>query len=62
MIAAQALIELVRTYNPKTDAKITTAADEFGRETHEGQYRHSGEHYRTHPPAPPHIHAAPHVA
>jgi len=51
MIAAEDLIELVRTYNPKTDEKLITAAFEFGREMHEGQYRHSGEPYFSHPAA-----------
>jgi len=49
MIAAQDLIELVRTYNPKTDAALITRAFEFGREMHEGQYRYSGEPYFSHP-------------
>ena len=40
MIAAQDLIELVRTYNPRTDEKLITAAFDFGREMHEGQFRH----------------------
>ncbi|GAB4284717.1 MAG: bifunctional (p)ppGpp synthetase/guanosine-3',5'-bis(diphosphate) 3'-pyrophosphohydrolase [Roseovarius sp.] len=51
MIAAQDLIELVRTYNPKTDAERIRAAYEFGRAMHEGQYRHSGEPYFSHPAA-----------
>ena len=51
MIAAQDLIELIRAYNPKTDEKLITAAFEFGREMHEGQFRHSGEPYFTHPAA-----------
>ena len=51
MIAAQDLIELVRTYNPRTDEKLITAAFDFGREMHEGQFRHSGEPYFTHPAA-----------
>jgi len=51
MIAAQDLIELVRTYNPKTDAALIAKAFEFGREMHKGQYRHSGEPYFSHPAA-----------
>ena len=51
MIAAQDLIELVRTYNPKTDASLITRAYDYGREMHEGQYRHSGEPYFSHPTA-----------
>jgi GTP pyrophosphokinase/guanosine-3',5'-bis(diphosphate) 3'-pyrophosphohydrolase len=51
MIAAQDLIELVRTYNPKTDETLIAEAFEFGRQMHEGQYRHSGEPYFSHPAA-----------
>ncbi len=51
MIAAEDLIELVRTYNPRTDDKLIAAAYEFGREMHRGQYRHSGEPYFSHPAA-----------
>ncbi|WP_299847084.1 bifunctional (p)ppGpp synthetase/guanosine-3',5'-bis(diphosphate) 3'-pyrophosphohydrolase [uncultured Roseovarius sp.] len=49
MIAQEDLIALVRTYNPKTDEKLISAAYEYGREMHEGQYRHSGEAYFSHP-------------
>ena len=49
MIAQEDLIALVRTYNPKTDEKLIGAAYEYGREMHEGQYRHSGEPYFSHP-------------
>ncbi|MRU16308.1 bifunctional (p)ppGpp synthetase/guanosine-3',5'-bis(diphosphate) 3'-pyrophosphohydrolase [Roseovarius sp. A21] len=51
MIACQDLIDLVRAYNPKTDAKLISAAYEYGREMHEGQFRHSGEPYFSHPVA-----------
>ncbi|MCE8006778.1 bifunctional (p)ppGpp synthetase/guanosine-3',5'-bis(diphosphate) 3'-pyrophosphohydrolase [Aestuariivita sp.] len=51
MITADDLIALVRAYNPKTNAERITAAYEFGREMHEGQTRHSGEPYFTHPVA-----------
>ncbi len=51
MIAAEDLIALVRNYNPKTNEKLIHAAYEYGREKHEGQYRHSGEAYFTHPVA-----------
>ena len=51
MIAQEDLIALVRTYNPKTDDKLIAAAYEYGREMHEGQYRHSGEPYFSHPVA-----------
>ncbi|MEO3417050.1 bifunctional (p)ppGpp synthetase/guanosine-3',5'-bis(diphosphate) 3'-pyrophosphohydrolase [Roseovarius sp. CAU 1744] len=51
MIAKEDLIALVRTYNPKTDEKMIDAAYEYGREMHEGQFRHSGEPYFSHPVA-----------
>ena len=52
MIAAEDLIALVRNYNPKTNAEARlTAAYEFGKAMHEGQTRHSGEPYFTHPVA-----------
>jgi len=51
MIACQDLIALVRTYNPKTDEKLISAAYDYGREMHEGQFRHSGEPYFSHPVA-----------
>jgi GTP pyrophosphokinase/guanosine-3',5'-bis(diphosphate) 3'-pyrophosphohydrolase len=41
----------VRAYNPKTNEKTIRAAFDFGREMHEGQFRHSGEPYFTHPVA-----------
>ncbi len=49
MIAVDDLIELVRLYNPNTDEKLLRAAYDYGREMHEGQYRHSGEPYFSHP-------------
>jgi GTP pyrophosphokinase/guanosine-3',5'-bis(diphosphate) 3'-pyrophosphohydrolase len=51
MIACQDLIKLVRTYNPKTDEKLISAAYDYGREMHAGQFRHSGEPYFSHPVA-----------
>ena len=51
MIAVEDLISLVRAYNPKTDEKLLRAAYEYGREMHEGQTRHSGEPYFSHPVA-----------
>ncbi len=51
MISADDLIELVRTYNPKTNADKLADAFEFGEQMHEGQFRHSGEPYFTHPVA-----------
>ncbi len=51
MIAAEDLIALVRNYNPKTNLDRIADAYEFGKEMHEGQYRHSGEPYFSHPVA-----------
>jgi len=48
-ITADELIALVRAYNPKTDEKMIRAAYQFGMDMHEGQKRHSGEAYFTHP-------------
>ena len=49
MIPADDLVELVRAYNPKTNEKLIREAYDFGLAMHEGQYRHSGEPYFTHP-------------
>ncbi|MFZ5964110.1 RelA/SpoT family protein [Thalassococcus sp. BH17M4-6] len=51
MIAADDLIALVRNYNPKTNEKLLRAAYDYGLKMHEGQLRHSGEPYFTHPVA-----------
>src|SRR6056297_209668 len=51
MIAADDLVALVRNYNPKTNEALIRAAYEYGREMHEGQFRHSGEPYFSHPVA-----------
>ena len=51
MITADDLIALVRAYNPKTNADRIAAAYDFGREMHDGQVRHSGEPYFSHPVA-----------
>ena len=51
MIAVDDLIALVRQYNPRTDEALLRQAYEFGRSMHEGQQRHSGEPYFTHPVA-----------
>jgi len=45
------LIALVRNYNPKTDEDLIRRAWEYGEAMHEGQFRHSGEPYFTHPVA-----------
>ena len=51
MISAEDLVALVRNYNPKTNADRITRAYEFGKQMHEGQFRHSGEPYFSHPVA-----------
>ncbi|MEM9343242.1 MAG: bifunctional (p)ppGpp synthetase/guanosine-3',5'-bis(diphosphate) 3'-pyrophosphohydrolase [Pseudomonadota bacterium] len=51
MIDADDLIELVRNYNPKTNENVLRAAYDYGGLMHEGQFRHSGEPYFTHPVA-----------
>jgi GTP diphosphokinase / guanosine-3',5'-bis(diphosphate) 3'-diphosphatase len=51
MIAVEDLIALVRNYNPKTNEELIRAAYDFGRLMHEGQFRHSGEPYFSHPVA-----------
>ncbi|QFT57828.1 GTP pyrophosphokinase rsh [Sulfitobacter sp. THAF37] len=48
---ADDLIRLVKAYNPKTNEDLIRAAFAFGAEMHEGQYRHSGLPYFTHPVA-----------
>ncbi len=45
------LIALVRTYNPRTNEKLLGDAFDYGAAMHEGQFRHSGEPYFTHPVA-----------
>ena len=50
-ITADDLIALVAKYNPRTNADLIRAAYDYGRDMHEGQYRHSGEPYFTHPVA-----------
>ena len=49
MIPADDLIGLVRSYNPATNEALIRAAYDFGRDMHEGQFRHSGEPYFSHP-------------
>ena len=51
MISPEDLIALVRNYNPKTTADKLAEAFAYGEEMHEGQFRHSGEPYFTHPVA-----------
>jgi len=49
MIDIEDLVDLVRNYNPNTNAALIRDAYAFGREMHEGQLRASGEPYFTHP-------------
>lgn len=49
MTTADELIALVRAYNPRTNEKLLRDAYDFGQQMHEGQFRHSGEPYFTHP-------------
>jgi guanosine-3',5'-bis(diphosphate) 3'-pyrophosphohydrolase len=51
MISADELIALVRTYNPKTNEVLIRAAYDYGGAMHDGQFRHSGEPYFSHPVA-----------
>jgi GTP diphosphokinase / guanosine-3',5'-bis(diphosphate) 3'-diphosphatase len=50
-IDADDLIALVRNYNPKTNEALLRKAYAYGERMHEGQLRHSGEPYFTHPVA-----------
>ena len=50
-MTADELIALVRTYNPNSNQALLRDAYAFGAEMHEGQMRHSGEPYFTHPVA-----------
>ncbi|MEP3345840.1 MAG: bifunctional (p)ppGpp synthetase/guanosine-3',5'-bis(diphosphate) 3'-pyrophosphohydrolase [Litoreibacter sp.] len=49
MISDSDLIALVRAYNPKTNEALIKDAYAYGAKMHEGQTRHSGEPYFTHP-------------
>ncbi|WP_324751494.1 bifunctional (p)ppGpp synthetase/guanosine-3',5'-bis(diphosphate) 3'-pyrophosphohydrolase [Roseovarius sp. Pro17] len=49
MITADDLIAIVRTYNPRCDEGLLRRAYDYGRRMHEGQTRHSGEPYFSHP-------------
>ncbi|MFP1643815.1 RelA/SpoT family protein [Pontitalea aquivivens] len=51
MIDVEDLIALVRNYNPRTNAELIRRAYDYGRQMHDGQFRHSGEPYFTHPVA-----------
>ena len=51
MITQDDLIALVRNYNPRCDEALIRQAWDYGERMHEGQFRHSGEPYFTHPVA-----------
>ena len=51
MIDVEDLVALVRNYNPKTNADLIYRAYDYGLRMHDGQKRHSGEDYFTHPVA-----------
>ena len=48
---ADDLVTLVRGFNPKTNEAHIRASYAYGERMHEGQFRHSGEPYFTHPVA-----------
>ena len=48
---ADDLVTLVRGFNPKTNEALIRAAYAYGERMHDGQLRHSGEPYFTHPVA-----------
>ena len=50
-IDVEDLVALVRNYNPRTNEDLIRRAYDYGRRMHEGQFRHSGEPYFTHPVA-----------
>ncbi len=49
------LVAQVRAYNPKSNSDLIRSAFIYGMEMHDGQKRHSGEPYFTHPVAVAHI-------
>ena len=51
MIDVEDLIALVRNYNPRTNEGLIRRAYDYGLKMHEGQLRHSGEPYFSHPVA-----------
>ena len=51
MITPDDLVALVRNYNPNCDEDLIRRAWDYGAAMHEGQCRHSGEPYFTHPVA-----------
>ena len=51
MMDVEDLIALVRNYNPRCNADLIRTAYDYGQRMHEGQFRHSGEPYFSHPVA-----------
>ncbi len=51
MTTADELVAIARSYNPRTNEAMLRDAFVFGAEMHQGQFRHSGEPYFTHPVA-----------
>jgi GTP diphosphokinase / guanosine-3',5'-bis(diphosphate) 3'-diphosphatase len=51
MIEVDDLIALVRNYNPRCNDALIRQAYAYGRKMHEGQFRHSGDEYFSHPVA-----------
>ena len=49
MIDVEDLVDLVRNYNPGTNAELIRNAYAYGMAMHEGQTRSSGEPYFSHP-------------
>lgn len=49
MIDVKSLVDHVRAYNPETNEELIRSAYSYGKQMHEGQTRHSGEPYFTHP-------------
>ena len=49
MIDVEDLIDLVRNYNPRSNAALLRNAYAYAVDMHEGQFRQSGEPYVTHP-------------
>ncbi len=49
LIGVDDLIDKVRSYNPHTNAQMIRDAYDYGARMHDGQFRHSGEPYFTHP-------------
>ncbi len=49
MITDEDLIDLIRVYNPRSDAELIRAAYAYGQAAHLGQVRSSGEPYFSHP-------------